>query len=284
MQPAGAASGIGAAGIEAGVINLKGKGVREAEYVNSEKFWRKKEEDIPVDQRFFHQYFNAKAARDGPGKSGKDSEDEDSDSDAEQLDAPDGESGSELDEKEIWKAMRKSMPGKEQLANDLGLSDGEDGEDDDDEDLAALDYTDSEDDDDASGDNGEPQVVEGFEEAMAAAAGVAGEDDDIDFSGAESQDFGDITDADEDAEENVFDEDEDDLLPFANFDDLEGKTSGKKRGAEEVEEEEGDGKKGGKELSKSQQKRALKKQRKEMPVFASADDYAHMLGSDDEDA
>lgn len=50
MQPAAAAAGPGGVGLEASVVKTKGMGVGEAEFVNSEKFWRKKAGDVPVDQ------------------------------------------------------------------------------------------------------------------------------------------------------------------------------------------------------------------------------------------
>jgi hypothetical protein len=50
MQPAAAAAGPGGAGVETSVVRTKGQGIADDEYVNSEKFWRKKAGDVPVDQ------------------------------------------------------------------------------------------------------------------------------------------------------------------------------------------------------------------------------------------
>ncbi|KDN40347.1 CBF-domain-containing protein [Tilletiaria anomala UBC 951] len=305
MQPAEAASGRGVAGLETGVINIRGKGLAAGEFVNSEKFWKKEKDNVPVDQLFFHQFFNQKAQREGreSGKGGENANEGDdmesesegehtapaenyNESDRSAADAPDGVdagmSDTDSDEAEIWEAMKASMPGRGDMDDDMGISDEED---EDDDDLAAYDYSDSEEDEES----GEPQVVEGFEDAM---EGTSKEDDTESTSEAEDdedtladdrepQDFGNILDNDSDGDEGIFEEDEDDLLPFADFDDIEAESKGKatKRGAED----EGEAEENEKEmLSKGQKKRALKKQRKEMPVFASADDYAHMLGSDDE--
>ncbi len=274
MQPAeAAASGKGAAGIEGGVVNLKGKGIREAEYVNSEKFWRKKREDVPVDQQFFHQYFAQKAGREsGTGAQAKGKQDE-----ADDDDEPDSDA-SEMDEDEIWQAMKDTMPDRDRFEEEMGM--GEEDEDEDDEDLAALDYTDSEEDDegDDEEDGGEPQLIEGFEDALDEDM----EDDDEEVDGVDGRDFG-VDDDEDDEEESPFAEDEEDLVPFTDFDALEkagAQPGGRKRGAEEEEEEEEQPAKGKGSSSKRAER---KKQRKELPIFASADDYAHMLGASDEE-
>jgi ribosome biogenesis protein MAK21 len=82
-------------------------------------------------------------------------------------------------------------------------------------------------------------------------------------------------------EEGVFsDEDEDDLLPFHGFDEPAAAAAprGKKRAAgdeEEAEAEEAAGK------SKAQLQRAERKKRKAAPMFASAEDYAHLIDNND---
>lgn len=266
MQPAIAAAGSG----EDGVRKVKGW---VGDEVNTEKFWKKKVEDVPVDSVFFHHYFTLKGKRDAKagGKKGKKAgsdEDDDSEDDDEEMesvgsdvDVDEAEAGSvddddsdndsdDSEEREIWKAMKATMPAED---GDAELMD--DSDDEDDEDLAELDYTDSEEEE-------------------------AGEDDEA----AADQDDA----SSDDGEEGMFDEEEDDLLPFAEFDDgasseeddaAAGASAGKKRGRDEVDEDED----GSKPKSKSQQRRAERKKRKAMPTFASADDYAHLLGGDDDE-
>ncbi|KAI9306051.1 CBF/Mak21 family-domain-containing protein [Cunninghamella echinulata] len=81
--------------------------------LNSEEFWRKKVDQVPVDEIFFHKYFNQKAsnkptATSKISKTGDEEEDE---------------------ENEIWRAMMASVPGG--LDDDeLALEDEDDEEDD----------------------------------------------------------------------------------------------------------------------------------------------------------
>ena len=76
MQPAAANDRSGM------VVQTKGPRTGEEGYVNSEKFWRKKIEDVPVDQMFFHKFFAGKLAQKEAArkkKKGAESEDEDED-------------------------------------------------------------------------------------------------------------------------------------------------------------------------------------------------------------
>ena len=57
MQPAAVYDRTGT------VVSNKGARTGEEGYVNSEKFWRKKIEDVPVDQMFFHKFFSGKLAQ-----------------------------------------------------------------------------------------------------------------------------------------------------------------------------------------------------------------------------
>lgn len=115
-----------------GVRLLKGEagdyGSRNGKAVNDETWWKRRAQDVPVDQLFFHKYFNkknererAKAAKVDKRKKGKTGpEMESGDEDQEDVDA--SNSGSDEDsedddgEAEIWKAMKASMP-------DLGIDD-----------------------------------------------------------------------------------------------------------------------------------------------------------------
>ncbi|CAO1626789.1 unnamed protein product [Jaminaea pallidilutea] len=289
MQPAIAAAGGG----EDGVRKVKGW-AGAGEEVNTEKFWKRKAQDVPVDSLFFHHYFNLKQGKDA--KSGKGaaaqkakkqagSDEEESDVDEEdagddeslgsdevdaaldKADKDEGDEGSvdsdDSDEKEIWAAMKKSMPAEE---GDEDLMEDSDG-DEDDEDLAQYDYSDSEEDDEAEEEEGKQ------------AGGVK-----------------DLEDSEDDGD-GIFDEDEDDLLPFAEFgsddgsegDSTEGAsaaaagttTAGKKRSR--GENDDGDAADDKKPKTKSQERRAERKKRKAMSTFASAEDYAHLLGGDDDD-
>ncbi|CAO1621179.1 unnamed protein product [Parajaminaea phylloscopi] len=280
MQPAIAAG----AGGEDGVRKVKGWQASGNDEVNTEQFWKKKVADVPVDSLFFHHYFTLKAKRDGQaGKNGAaakaDDDDgsvaasEDEDASAVSDDRPEQDADSDGDgdgdspgsddeeEKEIWKAMKASMPAEDGDADLLSDDDDDEGGDDDDEDLAMYDYTDSEDED----------------------GGVAAEDAAEADGGRPSA----SSDGSDDDEDGVFDEDEDDLLPFADF----GSGS---EGEDDSDEEAGAddgavaaGQKRGRAAeepkSKSQLRRAERKKRKAMPTFASAEDYAHLLGGDDDD-
>lgn len=272
------------------IRKVKGwQGSKEDE-VNTERFWKMKAEKVPVDSLFFHHYFNLKEGR-GGSKKGKqksrddvDDDDEEADeaSDAESLgsdeveaalkaeaagdddngdgDDSDADSDDDEDEKEIWAAMKRTMPaedGDADLMDDSGAEDP----DEDDEDLAQYDYTDSDEDSD-------------------------GEDDDDDDG---KIDPADVSDADDD-EAGMFDDDEDDLLPFADFDadsdddddsDEGAATAGTKRSREDADVDNDDDdadEKAAANKKRNAERRKEKKKRKAMPVFASADDYAHLMG------
>lgn len=267
MQPALGA----AAGGEDGVRKVKGwhaASAGDVDEVNTESFWKRKVADVPVDSLFFHHYFTLKGNRDGvagkkkvsKGDDGASEDDNDDSLASEEVDdAPDAATSSDAsdasddsDEEEIWKAMKASMPGKD------GDDDLLDDDDDDDEDLEQYDYTDSEDEDNS--------------EKVGGKTSKQAQDKDALSSDGDS----------------MFDEDEDDLLPFAEFGDEDDESgsdasdvgdlkAGTKRSRGAQDEGEGETVK-----SKSQQRRAERKKRKAMPTFASADDYAHLLGGDDD--
>ncbi|KAI0825432.1 CBF/Mak21 family-domain-containing protein [Irpex lacteus] len=120
MQPA--ASGLDGEGVKL----VKGEAVGMEGTVNEEKFWKRRVEDVPVDEVFFHRYFTQKNER---AKSmaekvkkrkvkGEDDEsDEEDDGDSEEEAGEDeeedeGQSAGEEEAKEaeIWKAMKATMP------------------------------------------------------------------------------------------------------------------------------------------------------------------------------
>lgn len=149
-------------------------------------------------------------------------------------------------EEEIWKAMKRSMPKARGNVDDDGDEDID--IDDDDEDLAQFDYSDSE--------------VEG-----------EGGEDDVPFKSA----FGDEEDGIDDDGDDGFVEDEDDLV--GSDEDMPMFLGGGDDSDEEVEEPTKGKKKGSKKEDRKNKKRKLSS----MPVFATADDYAHLLGDSDED-
>ncbi|POY72058.1 hypothetical protein BMF94_4928 [Rhodotorula taiwanensis] len=280
-------------------------GAAAPEAVNSDRFRRQNVRDVSADQVFFHKFFTSKAELDG-GKAtaatkrksrrgGKGSDDEDDDegvaSDADsiveaggdvdgafddddfaaamaQTGEPDAEADETDDEmeEEIWKAMKKSMP-KAKGDSDLEDLDGSDVDDDDDDDVAMYHYSESEEekeqgggaggkakaanDDDEEDDDNEPPFKSAFEDSD------VGEDDpgflelDDDVLGSDDDvPLGAGSDSDSDSDD--------------------GAPSAKKRK--------------GSSSTTSAEKRKEKKKLKQLPTFASADDYAHLLGgSDDED-
>lgn len=267
MQPAVHASGDGRVGLETGVVRLKGAGVRKDEFVNDDKFWRKKAADVPADQLFFHKYFNLRRHGDGrdvPASTAEPEENEDegqasagerSDSNEAESEAAIGRDALESEaagdasseenseaEREIWKAMKASMP--RQQGDEV------------------LDEEDEEDESDL-----DPALM-------------ASSDEDVD------EDDDNASESADDGEAGMFEDDEDDLMPFAfgadddgGSDDDEDNAAAKKRkathGADDDGEEDADD--GKKPKSKSQQRRSEQKKRKTLPTFASADDYAHLL-------
>ncbi|CAG8565339.1 22487_t:CDS:10, partial [Dentiscutata erythropus] len=97
------------------VVMKKGTGISKDEInVNSEEFWRRKLDDVPEDQVFFHKYFTQK----NEGKQVKKVKKE-SDRTADFLD--NDEEDDELED-EIWAAMKSTLP----IKMDSDLEDSED--------------------------------------------------------------------------------------------------------------------------------------------------------------
>ena len=178
------------------------------------------------------------------------------------------DSDDDADEKEIWKVMKATMPGKEELE---GLDDS--GDEDDEE----FDYVDSDEDAEAAAEEGEeeddseddgPNVIPGM---------TFSDESDDEAPAGNTEDAADWEDDLSDTG-NVFDEDDDDLLPFTDF-------GSKKRGAESEDEDEDEEESAGdkKRRKKQNDKKKRKKSMQNLPTFASADDYAHLLGGDDDE-
>lgn len=97
------------------VLSTRGTG-KSSVPVNSDLFWKRKVEDVAVDEVFFHKYFNNVAPKKGAAAA-KPERTEDSDVEEER------------DEQEIWKALVGSRP---ELEGDDAESEGVDFDDDDD--------------------------------------------------------------------------------------------------------------------------------------------------------
>ncbi|KAK0547298.1 RNA-binding ribosome biosynthesis protein mak21 [Tilletia horrida] len=335
MQPG---EGTGTGGLSAGVgvdevnvVNLKGRGVSKEEDVMNPKFLKKSRDEIPVDQLFFHQYFQQKQAREqsagrGPGP--------EVDEEAEQGDVLNEE---EFGEDEIWEAITNALPESGDV-DGLEDSDGDDDElfdyEDSDDDLAGVDLGQDSDDEDAEDgeadallfktgevkdeeeddddDDDDSLDIELHEDDPADffnddSDGV--DEDDSEGDEEEDEEEGDeeeedmspdeeleddiISEDDDESQDAELFEDEDDLIPFDEDSDEEDDEDLKpapsaslskqkrKRGKDEEEEDEQGAAGGGAKMS-NQERRAQRKKRKAMPTFASADDYAHLLASDDE--
>ncbi|ESZ91355.1 hypothetical protein SBOR_8263 [Sclerotinia borealis F-4128] len=141
-----------AGGASQGIL-VSNRGTKVQQSVNSEAFWRKKAEDVAVDEVFFHKYFNQigkgrEASKKKESKKGEDGEEDEDEA-----------------EDEIWQALVESKP------------DIEGGESDDD-DLEMDDLDMSEDESEGGVD------IEGSDEEV----NIEGEDEDEDMPDAEEDD------------------------------------------------------------------------------------------------
>lgn len=254
----------------------------EGHPLNAAEFLKKKQEDVPVDQLFFHRFFTKKQesertrdasktenARKRKRRGDADADDSDIDDlDIEEADdsdlAVDDDDDEEeleeieegdLDEDEVWKAMQASMP--------AAGGDGEDAEDvdllevSDDDSVADFAYSDT--DSDAEPATGGAEVADSAAEA---------EDEDVEEEedAEEPQSFFPDEQDDEDGldgfgeeEADVLDSDEDIMLGDGV----------------EIPQKDGKDKDG-----RKQKKRKLK----HLPAFASADDWAELINAGDGDA
>ncbi|CAN9145420.1 unnamed protein product [Alternaria alternata] len=202
-------------------------GDRTHDPLNSEQFWRRKVDDVRVDEVFFHTYFEkaGKAKQADKKTKKKDRRKDDSEED----------SG---DEDEIWQALVKSRPDVE----------GDGGDDDD---LSDFDMDDMMSDDEAGGMDGGVELNLGSDD---------GEDVDAD---EEDEAVGGHHQADDDDDFENFDLDDEDAFMDSDADvpvelNLEGDGD---------EDKEGGKKK--------------KRKLKNLPTFASMEDYAKLIGDDD---
>jgi ribosome biogenesis protein MAK21 len=213
--------------------------------VNSESFWKQKIDGVREDEVFFHTYFEKSGKAKQTAKKEKKKK---SKRDAE-------EESEESGEDEIWKALVKSRP------------DVEGDDDDDSEGFSDMDMNDMSDDDDedADGDVGMDEGVElnldSDDDGEDAEPGADADDDDMDMDDG----FDGLDD-----EEAFLDSDEDIPIDLNDSDDAD---------AEETEA----GKEPKSEKAKERDERKRKKRKlKQLPTFASAEDYAKLIGDDSE--
>ncbi|CCF51718.1 hypothetical protein NDA11_007932 [Ustilago hordei] len=288
--------------VASGVTRSRTHALKSDEFFNTETFWKKRADSIPADQLFFHKFFNLKSKQptaasiqtgaDDDSNALAGSDDEQLSAGAKQIELETDESDSSLDsdddsdEKEIWKVIKATMPGKEELE----AFDDSDREDDDEFDYVDSDQEDvpaaeGEEDDEQQESHAEgPNVMPGKtfsdsenEDEADSAPAKSSKSTKAGKAAAATADANDWQD-DESDSGNVFEEDEDDLLPFADL-------NGKKRGAAVFDDQEQDELTGvdAKRRKKQGDKKKRNKSMQNLPTFASADDYAHLLGASDDE-
>jgi ribosome biogenesis protein MAK21 len=237
-----------------------GKSALHAVPLNSENFWKKKAEDVAAEDVFFHQYFNRVNKDKVKAKKGKGAVDPVA-RDEEDIDDIDGISE---DEDQIWKALVDSRP-------DLEADDDSD----DDLDLDDLDsaYDDEEDEGEADGDdevifNDESDVPS--DEVMEEADFDGFDDEETAPAPAKKGKKSAKKEEPED-DEDAFDMDVSDEEAFLDSDD--DLPSDMELGGVELPSAE---------TAPSTSERKKRRKLKHLPTFASADDYAALLGDEDE--
>jgi ribosome biogenesis protein MAK21 len=198
-------------------------GDRTHDPLNSEQFWRRKIDDVRVDEAFFHTYFE---------KAGRAKQ---ADKKAKKKDRRNDDSEDESGEDEIWQALVKSRPDVE----------GDGGDDDD---LSDFDMDDLSDDDAGDMDGGVELNLGSDDEDMGAGGQPAEDEDEDDFENFDLDDEDGFVDSDADVPVDLDINDD-----TAVGDDKKDK----------------DGRK------------AKKRKLKSLPTFASAEDYAKLIGDDD---
>ncbi|BGP21238.1 CCAAT-box-binding transcription factor [Rhodotorula toruloides] len=242
--------------------------------VNSEQFRKRNVHDVPADQVFFHKFFSSKAALDGDkaaaatkrkSRKSRDSDDEEAEgSDAESIaDAGGDIDGAGFDEDEMMAAMDDDAEAEtdEEMEEEIwkamrksmpkakGDSDLDDLLDEE-----ASDDVDMDDDEDLAQYDYSDSEDEGAEGMAGAADAEEGEWKSA-FPDEDEGDDG--SDGFVEADDDLLGSDEDIMLGG---------------GSDEDEEDE------------EEQARSKKRKVKHLPTFASAEDYAHLLGDSDDDA
>lgn len=234
---------------------------RNMKPINVNDWANMKIDNVDVGERFFYNYFMAKSKRDGAASKKKDTP-KTGDFD---------ENG--LNEDAVWKALVSSKPDVEaDDDDDLNMSDFSDfDEDEEDEDEVDL----EDDEEEAVASKGKPAVADDESDddmGLDDEEGLLDSDEEISLGGdASDSEDGDDVDADDDAAlEAMFEK--------------ELEKAGNKRALDSDEEEEEASDAAEESEEKPANKKSKKQKLKDLPVFASADDYAQFLGSsDDED-
>ncbi|KAG8807220.1 hypothetical protein FRC17_004592 [Serendipita sp. 399] len=255
MQPAAALGNDGNSVVRF-IKGMTDEGLGSKGTVNEEDFWRKKVQDIPANQLFFHKFFNQRQQRnqDIREKTSKRKGRKDLDEDVgdEGASTPGEASDNDSQEEEIWQAMKRSIPSKEAEDVDTEESDelqgpvGSDPEEASENEEEEQEESDEDSGSEEASDNDEP-----FDLAM---------DDESDIVGSDA-----------DAPEG--------LLTFGS-DGSEGE--GDWQGVESTVL--GKRKKGGKQAVEGDDGRKRKKRRlKDLPLFASMEDYEALIDAQPED-
>ncbi|KAF8469035.1 CBF/Mak21 family-domain-containing protein [Kalaharituber pfeilii] len=245
------------------LVSIKSTG-KAQQPVNSEQFWKRKIEEVPVDEVFFHKYFNQRGSitKEKSKKSNEKTSKSDDD---------DGED-------DIWKALVQSKPELE-VDDDVDMDDA-----------ALSDLDDSEDSNDGSFEKSNAEEREdkyggmSLDSAIAASlqkpklAAQAFEDSLDDASLGLDSEGSDVWESDDEVEiPSGVDVDMDlekafaaELETSAGINAPSSTKKGRKaqKGSEQVKADAADDEDG-----KKKKKRKLK----HLPTFASADDYAHLL-------
>ncbi|WWC95441.1 hypothetical protein V866_002304 [Kwoniella sp. B9012] len=294
LQPKGASIMQPAAVSDKSGMIVQNKGARSSGgeaglMVNSESFWRKKVDDVPVEMMFFHKYFSEKLKRNESLKKKKstgeddedeeesddemqelpsdiadedDEEDKDSDIDVEEQEEEE-EEGSDPEEAEIWKAMKASMPGAD---DDVGLSDDEDEDESDD----MTEYS-SEEGEDVEVDEDEEEEDDDEEEDE--------EEDEEPVKTKNKKGKKRSPSISSDSSFPNFDDEEEDLLSDSEMEmpDIRLDTA---VSSDEEQEKVETGKR-----KRNDDRKAQRKKRKELPMFGSYEDYQALIeaGGEEED-
>lgn len=243
MQPLG--------GEHTGSLLVRATNVLDTEVpANTENWLNRKVEEIKPDEKFFHQYFTTKVNKIKAKK----------EEGQEELDEEEAE---EMQDDEIWKALVKSKPEVEEPSED-------ELDEFDEEDFSDLDMDDGED------VEGEAEASEPEDEEVPSTAEV------VDQEASEDE-----------VEEDDFDEEEGEMFGINQEDELSDSEVELKVLEDEFSESNDEEevaetpKKGKKKRSRDEKEDGKKKSKKaklkDLPVFASVDDYSQYLASDDED-
>ncbi|KAG8827533.1 hypothetical protein FRC19_002611 [Serendipita sp. 401] len=254
MQPAAALGNDGNAtvrlikGISYGGLGSKGT-------VNEEDFWRKKVQDVPANQLFFHKFFNQRQQRSQhirekvEKRKGRGDASADEAASDKEAGSPGDSSDSDDQEEEIWQAMKKSMPQK-------GIAD--------------VDSADSEDSKESQGpDESEAEEISG-QEQPGHSDSEEGTNSDGPFELAIDDDE-DLVGSDADAPDGLLAFGSEGSENNIDWDGAESTVLGKR-------------KKHGKQTAERDDGRKRKKRRlKDLPLFASMEDYEALIDAEPED-